>query len=499
MEIYDLNSKKVYFKRTLDFFSVTNIFSIVGTHIKLMNKKNNYIIGLLAHEPNANLFADPPYLYLKKGNFSTLDISNSSDLFDSKRVKSSDSKIISCYETLSNFIVCFYQNQEYKYTMIVYDYDLIEKINITIAEGNKNFGYENFFFKCIHFFENTGVFGYFSKNSNPIIIFQFKKFINNNNNNLIVDNFDSISQLSINEIFFNHEYVTTSDMIKIENKKFYYLGLSLSKEILYIISIYNYYQENFSTRIYSINIQNLYNFTVSKVIKSTLYKDFLVFGAKNYNNEYISLISFRYPNTTETNLDIIDYLYKNDNIKINNLILKLKGEYMIENNIFGYIYSGIQIIDNCKDLEDIYLVDSNNEKITNYFLPKNEGIKLLIPKSDKYSPFSCSLKYASVVSEPEYLEYNKYPIEIKYSEEDNKEEELFETQRKKYIGKYNFYNIKLTSKLSEKNCEDNCELCDNKNNICITCKDSSICKNNIIFPTDFSNFLKVEEQISLLR
>ena len=38
--------------------------------------------------------------------------------------------------------------------MIVYDYDLIEKVNITIEEGHKNFGYENIFFKCIHFFEN---------------------------------------------------------------------------------------------------------------------------------------------------------------------------------------------------------------------------------------------------------------------------------------------------------------------------------------------------------
>ena len=251
--------------------------------------------------------------------------------------------------------------------MIVYDYDLIEKVNTTISEGNFGTGYEKLFFKCIHFFENTGVFGYFSNDENPIIIFQFKKYISDNNQ--ITNNYDSISQISIEDIFFNHTSVTTCDMIKIEDKKFYFLGYSLNQEILYIITIYNYYQENFSIRTYSINIQNLYNYTVFNVIKASLYKDFLVFGSKNANNKDIYLIFFSYPNTTETNLDIIDYLYENDDIKINNLMLKLKGEYIMENNIFGYVYSGIQIIENCNDLEDIYLVDLSNERITsNYFL-----------------------------------------------------------------------------------------------------------------------------------
>ena len=486
MEIYDFNLNNVYYKVTKEFFGLSSITTIVGTHIKLMNKNNNYLIGLLSSEGGSVFGGGTPYFFLEKGNFSTLDISNSNDVFDSQKVKSTESKIISCYETLSNFIVCFYKNPQYKYTMIVYDYNLIEKLNTTIAEGNNN---NDIFFKCIHFFENTGVFGYFSNDENPIIIFQFKKYINNNEQNSIIDNYETIAQLPINNIIFNHQYVTSSEMIKIEDKKFYYLSLSLNQDILYITSIHNFYEENFSIRTYSINIQNLYNYTVFNVIKASLYKDFLVFGSKNANNKDIYLIFFSYPNTTETNLDIIDYLYENDDIKINNLMLKLKGEYIMENNIFGYVYSGIQIIENCDYLEDIYLIDSNNERIANNFLSENEEIKLFIPRSETYFPFTCTIKYASVVIEPEYLEYNKYPIEIKYIGDENiKEEDFFESQRKKYIGKYNYYHLILNSELSEINCEDNCDLCTTNNNKdCITCKYSSICKNNINNTVEIAN------------
>ena len=81
---------------------------------------------------------------------------------------------------------------------------------------------------------------------------------------------------------------------------------------------------------------------------------------------------FGYPNTTQHSLDIYNYLLNNNDIKINNLIIGLEpGEYIIENNIFGYEYSGIEIVENCKDLEDIYLVDLNDIKIeNNYFFKK---------------------------------------------------------------------------------------------------------------------------------
>ena len=469
MEIYDFGANKVYFTRTMDFFDIIAIYTIIGTHIKLKNKKNYYLVGLLASEYENG---KTNYVYLKKGCFSKLDISNSNDVFDTKKLQTTEAQIISCYETSSNFIVCFYQDPEFKYTMIVFDYDLNEKKHTTIAEGIEKAGYENLFFKCIHFFEDTGVFGYFSNDANPLMVFKFKKYINNNN--LIQDNYESITQLSINDILFNYtSSITSCDMIKIEDKKFYFLGLSLSQEILYIVSIYNYYQEKFSIRIYSINFLKTYNFIISTKIRTGLYKNFFVLGAKNYNYCYISLIIFSYPNTNEANLDIMDYLYNNDEIKIDNLMLKLNGEYILENNLFGYVFSGIQIFENCNDLEDIYLVNSDNERISNYFLPKNEEIKLLIPYNDLYSPFICTIKYTTVVSEPDFSEFKKYPININYIGGNENDNNLF-FHKNYYIGKVNNFNLILNETLTTINCMDNCELCDN-NNIgnCVTCKYSS--------------------------
>ena len=73
----------------------------------------------------------------------------------------------------------------------------------------------------------------------------------------------------------------------------------------------------------------------------------------------------------------------------------------MENNIFGYIYFGIKIFENCKDLENIYLSDLNGEKIEDEFLlAEKEKIKIIIPKNNIYEPFNCKFKYAVVVTKP---------------------------------------------------------------------------------------------------
>ena len=465
MEIYDFYLNKFYFKQTKEVFpEILYIFTIVGTHLKLKNNKNTYIIGLLGAE-YSNSFPTY-YFFLIKVNFTSLDITNNNLSLNTQKAKCSQATIISCYETSSEFIVCFFQNLELKYIMIVYDYNLIEKKSITIAEGIEKEGYDQLFFKCIHFFEDTGVFGYFNNDDNPIFLLQFKTYSKNDN---LINDYHEI--LQIDDIFFNH-HVTMSDMIKIEDKKFYYVGSSLNQEILYIISIYNYFNENFSIRIYSINIQNLNNYLLSTSIKVALYKNFLVLASKNEIYNYPSLIIFSYPNSTEIDLDLIDYLYNNDLIEINNLIINFEGEFIIENNLFGYEYSGIQIIENCNNSE-IYLVDLNNDKINNYFLPKDENIKLLIPKSDIYFPFICKFKYSLVVTEPNYSEYNNYPIKVIHIGNGNDERAYF--KKKYYFGKYNYYNIILSNELKSKDCEDICELCysDDISN-CVTCKYASL-------------------------
>ena len=98
---------------------------------------------------------------------------------------------------------------------------------------------------------------------NPIFLFQFKTY--SKTDNLINDYHET---LQINDIFLYHQKVSMIDIIKIEDKEFYYVGSSLDQTILYIISIYNYCNKNFKIKIYSVNIKTtFFLFQILNIIK----------------------------------------------------------------------------------------------------------------------------------------------------------------------------------------------------------------------------------------
>ena len=505
IEIYELDSEKYYYDRINKIFGdLINIYTSVGVHLKLnsamSDNKNTYLIGILACEyPGGK---EEEHFYLRKVNFTSINIQKTPPSYDAIDVACSRSKIVSCYETDKFFIVCFYQDKNYKYTIIVYDYNLNKKVSKSIATGSSDDGYENWFFKCIHFFGETGVFGYFD--SDKLFNFEFKIYFYNNNT--IANKFSKFKRFRFDNYAFSQDKVTLCDMIKIKDKKFYFVGVSYDKNFLIISTFYKYYEDKFSVRTYKINTKILYDYLFVGDIRIILYKNFLtlVSNYKNLTNDYIysSLIIFSYPNTKEEYLDIYNYLYKNNDIKIYNLTLEIyEKQDIIDNNIFGYAYSGIEIAENCLDLEDIYLVDSNDEKISNdYFLKKSDKIKLFIQKQKQYSTFNCIFKYAVVVSEPEFSEFNKYPKEYNDTGT-NKEENFFEHQN--YIGKYNYYNISLSQNLTEIGCPNKCDLCNQINpEICITCNNFSyydennnkLCELNIINTNSPSAVITIKEK-----
>ena len=483
IEIYDFEKGIIYFNKAITVFgNLFNLFTYVGVHLHLQSalreNKNTYLIGLLACQyPNGY---EEPHFYLNKVNFTSENVKDNPPTYESIDVKCSKARIVSCYETYNFYIVCFYQNENYKYTIIVFDYNLNYQTNLTLPYENSDEGYDYLFFKCIHFFNETGVFGYFDENKK--FSFEFKIYYNDNQT---IDNqYSNLQQFKLDNYNLNYDKVTISDMIKIEDKKFYFVGVSKDKKNLIIVSMSNYHEDNFAIRIYSINTKNLYDYLFDGKLRIILYKNFLTLGS-NYKNStdytaYTSLIIFGYPNITEQSLDIYNYLYKHDEIKIYNLSIELKEiKYIIENNIFGYQNTGIEIVENCIDLDDIYLVDlANNKILENYFLPKNEKLKLFIPKQENYFSFSCKFKYAVVVSEPKFSEFNNYLKEYYDTGQSNNEENFFENQKKYYIGKYNYYNIFLNINLTEIGCKDDCEICNlNNSEKCITCKeDNKTCK-----------------------
>ena len=497
IEIYDFYQDTYYFDSVANAFGgLNNIFQYIGVHLKLelasKENKNTYLIGILACKYYGNYGEiQEPNFFIFKTNFTSINIKDNPIEYNFTTIKTSYSRLISCYETKNNFIVCFYQNPEYEYTVIVLDYELEEKTHLKIANGYSGYEYENWYFKCVHFFDETGVFGYFTNNDNPKLIFEFKKFYSNNNT--IVDSF-LIRQIKFNNNDLSYSLPTICDMIKLDEKKIYFASPSNNKEILTIISIFNYDENKLSVRIYNIYTNNLYNYVFNTYLKLTSYNNLIAMGAAFNENwsSYSSLIIFSYPQTEPTFTEIYSYLYYHDDTKIYNLDIELEGKYSnIDNNIFGLVYSGVAIIENCRGLEDVYLTDLNNKKIVSiYQLPKKEKIKLIIPRQDYYDRFVCQFKYAVMVSEPTFSEFKANTAEYFDSGDVNKEEELFDNLKTNYIGKSKNYELILNVQLTELNCEENCELCkpieDNNAPQCVSCKYSShfdennikICENN---------------------
>ena len=89
------------------------------------------------------------------------------------------------------------------------------------------------------------------------------------------------------------------------------------------------------------------------------------------NIKYSGFMILGYPNSTDEAFEIEKYLIIHNNITINNIIFDLNKYIKIENNIFGYIYYGIQIIEiiGCDDIKFISKTNKNTLIETNYILP----------------------------------------------------------------------------------------------------------------------------------
>ena len=84
-----------------------------------------------------------------------------------------------------------------------------------------------------------------------------------------------------------------------------------------------------------------------------------------------------------------------------------------------------------------------------------------------YNKSEYKLEYSYIVTEQEYEEFEKYPINISTTF-GNDNEEIFNTQKQKYIGKLIYYYIILSEDLTI-DCKNlSCALCFESNISCIT-------------------------------
>ena len=169
--------------------------------------------------------------------------------------------------------------------------------------------------------------------------------------------------------------------------------------------------------------------------------------------------------------------------------MNLNNYVKIENNIFGYIFKGIKILE---IQEKIIIKSSLNKNIINKddILNENENIIISISLENQDIIEQYIIKFALVLSDPPYNKINKYINNINNNFSDGNEEQYYSQQD--YIGRHSYYKIVKNNLLSTICKSEECSLCyENNRNKCITCnQEYSIlegykeCKNNINPKTD---------------
>ena len=461
LEVYDFkdnNNIIVYKLQQNKIFGVEYNSFQRSSIFKLKNcDKDYYIISFIAQASGGQ-----KTFYIKKFLFTTLEFTSSSVVKSDSKI-SQNIAISSCFETDNNFIFCFYLNNNNKFIAIVYDQDINEKKSLEIAEAVLSSDKD--FYKCVHFVGEAGAFLYFNSGGN--IEIQFKQYIpeeiqsyfnNINTINIINDGYSRLTKLS--------------DMISLADKKFCCIFMNSDSTEINLFIVNNYIDEKIRIRHYNIKINNLYYFKIMEELKINLYNDFIsmAFTLKNSTGTFGSIVIYSYANSTDFDIDITDSL-----TSFTNPIINFYEKCKIENNIFGYIFKGIKII----DISEGYKVLSSEKKTEISINDENDIIYdndygELDFTEDINIEENGRIIFAMVLTEPEYEDFNQYPIEF-----DNQycggvcNDEKDNFNKKLYIGRHSYLDISINSEVITNNCghiDEKCLLCIKNSNACVACK-----------------------------
>ena len=448
-ELYDFDNNNVYYQSAKSFFQTSYNNFHYGTILKLnTNDSNYYIISFIGRDTNYD-----PFLYIKKLLFTELDITTYSPIIKENNLTIYNTKISSCFESEGNYIICFYLYHKDNYAITALDYDL----NILATDYIYSIYYsDTTFYKCVHFTNYIGAFLYYDIDRN--ISIQFKKYYNS----------EFISPFNDIKIKNNDNYLNQTkycDFIKINDKKICFAVTTSDKKELNLFIISNYIDGKIKIRHYNIKIYNLYLYLIKDELNLSVYNEFIALActlSKDYL--YGSLIIFSYPNSTDFNIDITDNL-----TSFTNPIIKLYEKCNIENNIFGYFFVGIKIID---FTDGLTLIDNGDKEVfpKDCVIPNTTEIEIILTNKTNLEKNE-RIEYAMVTMESEYDIYNQYPIEIDNTYcGDNCDDENINF-RHWHFGRTSYCNIILNSdKLSNDCNDDNCVMCIKEQKTCIVCK-----------------------------
>jgi hypothetical protein len=259
-------------------------------------------------------------------------------------------------------------------------------------------------------------------------------------------------------------------MTKISDSKICFCVYHGNLKKFYIIIINNYYGNKIKIRYYYSNLYSLYRYRFPNELEVAIYNNLIALATsfKKDGDLRISgfLLIFGYPNSTDFDINITEELKQ-----FTNAIINPKEKCRIENNLFGYVYYGIRII-NFSDGYQILFKGNTIEKDTDLY--NCSEIELVLSKKINL-PINGKIEYAMVLIDNSYDQYNKFSpiIDTSYCDGGEDEKEIYNNNINKYIGRTSYINIIINSDAITTSCtnDNNCAVCLNDENMyCITCK-----------------------------
>ena len=203
-ELFDFSNDNIYYKPILRFASFVEVHSLRHSFFPLMNINNLYdnyylfcFVGQYSGQSTENLF-------IQKHIFKGLDWEAEQSFCSGTNEPNAFGETISCFQTLSEFIICFFMTQigETSYLNLVkYDDKLENKKNSSFSLPYND---KHIFFKAIHIKGELGVFAYYLKEGSstfPVLLFREFNIRRNEFDFYLSENFYPFSSVSFKTVF----------------------------------------------------------------------------------------------------------------------------------------------------------------------------------------------------------------------------------------------------------------------------------------------------------
>ena len=470
VEVYDLNSESTLYTTTTSSFIDSKIMdSQVQTFLKYSDGSNNYLFHCY--------LTSECYLRIRKLKFTSANPLTYS-VATSKYLQYIYGKIASCYMTAQNNIVCltiYSKLTPLLYATLyatVYDINLNQKVNTGLSYTLVPTSYRYIYFlKGIHLRDEIGIAAFYRSVSSKMVNTPVLLFLSYSNSKIT----NYISAIELNKKEFSTD-CTLNDIIKINEKKVAFFGTSESKDVMYIVLIIIYDNTNVAIRYYDFNIYSLYTFKFYLNMRGNAYNNFIAFAfcfcrqescSSSSDTHYPGFMIFNYPNGTDYNINLLDNMFTN-NAKIDNYTINLHNQVKIENNIFGLVYSHINIKQylNCNSIKFYSSVIDYVVIVENYNIGEEENI---VAKDFPLDKTECSIVYTYMIEEPSFEEYNSYVTTKVFPTSYTSTK--FEEEKETYESRLLYYNLTISQQLSDSCNDENCLVCrDSDKSKCIICK-----------------------------